>query len=348
MKGQAFLEPRAQAKLDDYVVDLAWSPDSTAIAVAGGEGQVALGSFGGEALALRTIGEHPMGVLAVAWQPRGARSSGDRFATSGQDGALVLWGADGATLRRLRPGVAATEHLAFHPDGGRLASAAGKSVTLWSADGDKLLELPPHDATVAALAWDKPGRDLGVALNGGLMLHRFEAAQPTRRALKWDGAALSIAFSPNGKAVAAGMQDGSVHFWYLATGRDSQMRGYPGRVSQTIWSHNGRYLATAAADATVVWDFGGKGPEGTRPLQLQGHTDRIEAMAFQPAGPHLVTGGRDWRVALWLPGKATQSLDAHLADAEVSAIRWAPDNRHVAVGERQGAVTIYELVQATR
>lgn len=348
MKSRAFLEPRAQAKLDDYVVDVAWSPDSTAIAVAGGEGRVALASFTGDALSLRTVGEHPMGTLAVCWQPRSAQGGGDRFATSGQDGALALWSAAGGSIRRLRPAVAATEHLAFHPDGTRLASAAGRVVTIWSEAGDKLVELPPHDATVAAIAWDRPGRDLGVALKGGLMLHRFDAAQPTRRPLKWEGAALSVAFSPNGKAVACGMQDGSVHFWYLATGRDSQMRGYPGRVSQTIWSHDGRYLATAAADAVVVWDFGGRGPEGTRPLQLRSHTDRIEAMAFQPAGPYLVTGGRDWRVSLWRPGKTTQSLDAHLSDAEVSTIRWAPDNRHVAVGERQGTLTVYELVQTLR
>lgn len=346
---QAFLEPRARFKLDDYVVDVAWSPDSSALALIGGEGRIARADFDGHALAARTVGEHMMGGLAVAWQPRSAKSAGDRFVTCGQDGALIFWnGADGQALKRLRPGVAATEHLAFAPDGQRLASAAGRLVTLWSADGDKLHELPPHAGSVAALAWDKPGRDLAAAVNGGLVMHRLDGPQPTRRLFKWDGAALTVAFSPNGKAVASGMQDGSVHFWYLATGRDSQMRGYPGRVTQVVWNHQGRYLATGAGEAVVIWDFGGKGPEGTRPLQLRGHTDRIEALAFQPAGPYLVSGGRDWRVSLWLPGKATQPLDAHLADSEVSVIRWAPDNRHVAVGEQQGTLTVYELVQAAR
>lgn len=345
----ALLEPRARVKLDDYIVDVAWSSDSRALAAIGGEGRVALAQFTGESLTARTLGEHAMGALAVSWQPRSASAPGDRFATSGQDGALVLWSAaDGSELRRWRPAIAATEHVAFRPDGTSLASATGRTVTLWSATGEKLHELPAAPATVAALAWDKPGRDLAAAVNGGLVMHRFEGPQPTRRLLKWDGAALTVAFSPNGRAVAAGMQDGSVHFWYLATGRDSQMRGYPGRVTQVVWSHNGRYLATAAADTVVVWDFGGKGPEGTRPLQLRGHTDRIETMAFQPAGPYLLTGGRDWRVSLWLPGKATAALDAHLAGAAISAIRWAPDNRHVAVGECEGRLTIYELVAVGR
>lgn len=345
----AFLEPRARLQLDDYLVDLAWSPDSTAVAAIGGEGRVALAQFADGSLAARTLGEHAMGALALSWQPRGAGGSGDRFATSGQDGAVLLWNAvDGSLLQRLRPAMAATEHVAFAPDGGRFATAAGRGITIWAADGSKLHELPAAPSTVAALAWDKPGRDLAAAVNGGLVIHRLDGPQPTRRLLKWEGAALTVAFSPNGKAIASGMQDGSVHFWYLATSRDSQMRGYPGRVTQVIWSHNGRWLATGAGETIVIWDFGGKGPEGSKPLQLRGHTDRVETLAFQPAGPYLVSGGRDWRVSLWLPGKATQALDAHLADAEVSAIRWAPDNRHVAVGESKGMLTIYELVQAAR
>jgi len=34
----AILEPRGEIKLDDYVVDITWSPDSLHLAVAGGEG----------------------------------------------------------------------------------------------------------------------------------------------------------------------------------------------------------------------------------------------------------------------------------------------------------------------
>ena len=37
------LEPRAAAAMDDYISDLAWSPTGDSLAVAGGEGKVALG-----------------------------------------------------------------------------------------------------------------------------------------------------------------------------------------------------------------------------------------------------------------------------------------------------------------
>lgn len=336
----AMLEPRASAALDDYVLDLAWSPDSRKLAIAGGEGRIMLVEFEQQRLAVRKIGEHLMGALAIAWSPKAMQ-----FASSGQDAALVIWdGGDGAVRRRLRPGTASTSQLAYSPNGAQIAAAAGKVVSLWSSDGEPIHSFAPHASSVAALAWDKPGRDLGAALNGAIAVHRIEPPNYTTRFYKWPASAQTVAFSPNGKVVASGMQDGAVHFWYLGSAKDSQMRGYPGKVTQTVWSHNSRYLATGAGNEIVCWDFGGKGPEGSKPRQLSGHTDRVEALAFQPGGPHLVSGGRDWRLSLWLPGKHTQALDAHLMDAEVSVIRWAPDGRHVAVGERGGKLSVVELV----
>ena len=78
------------------------------------------------------------------------------------------------------------------------------------------------------------------------------------------------------------MQDGSVQLWYVASGTQSQMQGYEAKVSATEWSGNGRYLATAAGSSLVVWDFSGKGPEGSRPIELRSHSERISALACRP------------------------------------------------------------------
>src|SRR5688572_22382087 len=80
------LEPVASAQLDDYVADCAWGPDSATFAIAGGEGKVALARLADGALGVETIGEHMLGTLAVAWQPRA-----NVCATSGQDGAIAIW-----------------------------------------------------------------------------------------------------------------------------------------------------------------------------------------------------------------------------------------------------------------
>ncbi|MEN9526068.1 MAG: hypothetical protein RLY56_19 [Pseudomonadota bacterium] len=337
----ALLEPRGTAVLDDYIVDIAWAADGSRLAVAGGEGKVCRIENSSDALSVSEVGQHGLGALAVAWHPKQAL-----FVSSGQDGELRLYDAiDGKVLARQRPSKSWTTHLTFSPDGSQLASAAGKQISLWNSQLESQHALPSLEATVAALGFDKSGRDLAAAINGGVVVHRLEGPRYPVRHYRWAAPCITVNFSGNGKFLAAGTQDGSVHFWYLATGRDSQMRGYPGKVDQLGWSGDSRYLATAAGDRVVVWDFGGKGPEGSSPQQLAGHTDRIECLAYQPRGNFLATAGLDWRLSLWLPGKFPAAIDAHLTDSEPSCLRWSPDGRFLALGERKGKLSIFELVR---
>jgi WD40 repeat protein len=334
------LEPRATAPFDDYVVDLVWSPDGSRVAVAGGEGKVGLATADGGALSLMVIGEHLMGTLALAWQPHGKR-----FVTAGQDGAVALWDAEQAgELKRWKPAPGATQSLAYAPRGDLLATATGKTVMLWSADGDKVHAFAPAASTAVALAFDRPGTDLGVGLNGEIAVHRIENARYETRRYKWPAASLTVNFSGNGRFLASGMADGTLHFWNRSTGKDSQMRGYDGRVQLVGWSDNSRYLASCTGNDMVLWDFSGRGPEGTRPLVLSGHTDRVDGFAWQPGGEHLASGGRDWRLALWRPGKAREPVDVQMTDGEISALRWSPDGRRLAVGEKQGRITVFDMV----
>jgi len=334
------LEPRAAAQLDDYVVDLAWSPDGRQLAIVGGEGKVALADATAEAFALAVIGEHMLGTLALAWQPHARR-----FATAGQDGAVALWDAAGAReFMRWKPAISATQALAYSPGGELLATAAGKSVTLWTAEGDKVHAFAPAASTAVSLAFDKPGMDIGVALNGEIAVHRIEKSRYETRRYKWPAACLTVSFSGDGRFLASGMADGSLHFWNRSTGKDSQMRGYDGKVQLVAWSDNSKYLASCTGNEMVLWDFSGRGPEGSKPVVLNGHTDRVDGFAWQPGGEHLVSGGRDWRLVLWRPGKAREPIDVQMGDGEISALRWSPDGKRVAVGEKQGRVSIYEMV----
>ena len=333
------LEARAVAQLDDYVVDLAWSPDGRQLALAGGEGKVALADVDGK-FTVATLGEHLLGTLALAWQPHAKR-----FATAGQDGTVALWdAAEARQHKRWKPGVGATQALAWSPVGDVLATATGKSVTLWSAEGDKIHAFAPAASTAVALAFDRPGTDLGVALNGELAVHRIEKSRHETRRYKWPAACLTVNFSGNGRFLASGMADGTLHFWNRSSGKDSQMRGYDGKVQLVAWSDNSKYLASCTGNEMVLWDFTGKGPEGSKPVVLSGHTERVDTFAWQSGGEHFVSGGRDWRLVLWRPGRAREPIDVQMADGEISAIRWSPDGKRVAVGEKQGRVSLFEVI----
>src|SRR4029078_5677114 len=118
----------------------------------------------------------------------------------------------------------------------------GKSVVLWPPAGEKIHAFAPAATSAAALAFDRPGTDLGVALNGELAVHRIEKARYETRRYKWSAACLTVNFSGNGRFLASGMADGTLHFWNRSSGKDSQMRGYEGKVQLGGLRCDSRYL----------------------------------------------------------------------------------------------------------
>jgi WD40 repeat protein len=66
-----------------------------------------------------------------------------------------------------------------------------------------------------------------------------------------------VAFSPDGKTLASGDQEGTVRVWVLATRHQisAPLTGNAGPVLSVAFSRDGKTLASAGADHTVrLWD----------------------------------------------------------------------------------------------
>lgn len=332
------LDPVWAKDLGDYPAGLTWLRDRASLAVANGGGEIVLVEAADGTIT--SLGAHAHGAIAVA-----ARADGAVFVSAGQDGTIGWWDArEMREIRRGEGGAGWIEHVAFQPGGRLLASAAGKRLRLWSADGELLHEYPAQPSAIAAIAWAPNGARIATGGFGGVWLHDVEGKSRETTALPWKGAVLTLAWSPNGKVIAGGMQEGAVHFWRLSGGH-SQMQGYPGKVRETRWSANSRHLATGAGASIVIWDFSGKGPEGTKPIQLEGHTDRVTVLAYQATGGHLASGGMDWRLSLWRPAQRALAVDAHLLGAPPCALAWSPDGARLAVASEDGELGLYALAR---
>lgn len=336
------LVPRWSATLEDHVIALAWSPDGRWLAAAAITGPIGLFDGASGQLLVQFPG-HTMGTTALAWHP-----SQPLLASTGQDGKVRLWDATSGLERMAVPaGAAWGERVAWSPAGDYLANAAGRVIRLWTSDGQIVREWADHSSTVADIQWEPGGQKLAAATYGGVTLWSPERTTPVRR-YEWKGSTLVLAWSPDGSVIATGDQDATVHFWYVASGKDLQMWGYETKVLELSWHPGGRYLATGGGSIPCVWDCAGpRGPEGSRPVQLRAHAAPVRALSYQHAGSLLATGGSEGGVALWQPDKTDTLLSGASGATGVSQLRWSPDDQYLAVGRESGMVELLALDVAT-
>jgi WD40 repeat protein/serine/threonine protein kinase len=162
-----------------------------------------------------------------------------------------------------------------------------------------------------------------------------------------------LAFSPDGKTLAAGSRDAAVRVWDVATGRPQGLFKEKG-----VWAQN---MAFAADGKTLValalgkqgspilksWDLVRR--EGNDILDPQ--QKWVRCLALSPNGQLLATGGDDGTIKLWdvrEPGGSWQERAALAGHKDpVYCLAFSPDSRKLASasawGENNGEVKIWDL-----
>ncbi len=207
------------------------------------------------------------------------------------------------------------------------------------------LELPSRGRRVQHLGFD-PIRPRLVVGHGDGTLVFWDLLQGTAAELGWDaqeaqrlpgsgGAVDGLAFSPDGRYLAVGSQDGSVRLLDpLSGGLLATLRGHAGTVRALSFSPDGRRLATAGEDRSLrFWRL----PDGA-PLGVQrGHLDAVLGVLLLDDGERAVSVAADGETLQWdadalptltrlpLPAARTTWLNA----------RFWPDDQHVLV-QRSG------------
>jgi WD40 repeat protein len=335
---QASIKTRWQTTIDDHPIQVGWSPDGKTLAAAGVSGPITL--FDGETGAVRhKLPGHKLDTMAISWH-----KDGGLLASVGQDGKVRLWDTvAGAQTAEMAGGASWVERVAFSPNADLLVSAAGRKLRLWNSNGDLLCAYPDAASTITDIKWRPDGQQFAISAYNGVVLYDPTKPEPLRR-FEWQGSTLTIEWSADGKYIATGDQDSTVHFWITDSGRDLQMWGYETKVLELSWSSNNRYLATGGGTQVVVWDCAGKGPAGSKPLMLAGHEQLIKQLKFQHRGMLLASGGNDGMLGIWQVAKTKPALlSSAMFRNAIAGLAWSPDDRYMAVADESGLVAVAQI-----
>jgi WD40 repeat protein/DNA-binding SARP family transcriptional activator len=268
---------------------LALSPDGTEFAVPTGAATVGVFSTATlRQLSSFTIGSVGAPITALAWSP-----AGGMLAVGAHSGVVQLWNVDGTPSRERSfaglapvPGqVEAIQSVAFSPDG-QLLAASDKS------EGSTIAHRLVSPVAMMAI-WDV---GTGSMVGAPAELGADEGI---------DGSDV-VAFSPNGRLLAASLLTGGVRVLDPADGRVLRTLSDPGDETVSLaFAPDAAVLAAGTVGGTVeLWN-----PDTGKRLAppLLADSSGIADVAFDSSGQRFaITGSQDGTVKVWFTASLEQ------------------------------------------
>ena len=108
----------------------------------------------------------------------------------------------------------------------------------------------------------------------------------------------SIAFSPDGRSLVSGSDDGSVRIWSIRDGSSKEltMTDDANGFYSVVFSPDGRYIA-AGDRKNSLWIWGSRTHKCV--AIWMGHFSCVWCVGFTPDGNGLMSGGEDRKVKYW-------------------------------------------------
>ena len=258
--------------------------------------------------------------------------------------------------------------VAFSPDGRMIATGQGNAIQtrsglrlsgsarLWDVEAGRLQRvLGKRSSDVRAVAVSPDGSTIatgygstipaatGLLSSGGVQIWDSHTGGRERElGGLWDSVT-SIAFSADGRMVAAGLTNSTARVWDLAGGREPTVLGdHADGVTAVAFSPDGRVLATASGawDNTVrLWEIS----SGRELAVIEGHSEGIDSIAFSPDGRVLATASRDDTARLWdaASGRELTVLEEHTTS--VVGVAFSRDGRLLATTSWDNTARLWDV-----
>lgn len=275
---------------------------------------------------------------------------------SSHDGSIYAWRAKQPPY----PAFAAVEidagkvwAMAVSPDGSQIAVGGyqGFFRTLDLKTGRQGSELhATHPATVDCLEYSPDGQFIatGSWRNDTVIVWRADDGAK-QQAFQADGNVRAVAFSPDGKSIAAGCEDKLLIVWNLESGEViHKVNAHAQPVYDVSYSPDGQTIATCSGNWTEakpgqikLW----KADSLEEITRLEGHDVAIRSAVFSPDGSKLASVSEDGVIKVW-DVKTQTEVTTLRNSGGARPLDWSPDGRLLAAGLHDGTTNVWDLNSA--
>lgn len=274
----------------------AMSPDGRLVAFASADKTVRLWDVEDNRDKRRCIG-HTASVWCVAFSP-----DGSYLLSGGKDGTLRLWQVEtGREVSKFEGHDGLVTCLTFAPKG-QLALSGGLDgqVYLWDVKkGERAADFTFGASVkyVYQVAFEANGKRALVSADNQVYVLDAASGKVMQTLVGHTAAATCAVFSPDGKHVLSGGDDGALRLWEAESGKQVRVfRGHERGVRTVIFRADGRYALSGGRDATLrLWDLAGGKEIGA----FRTHVQPIVAAAFRADDRHTLSVSQDAVVRSW-------------------------------------------------
>jgi WD40 repeat protein/serine/threonine protein kinase len=253
-----------------------------------------------------------------------------------------LWGHCRDGSRQTLPGHKyEVTSLAFSADSSTLVTSgwSNPGVRIWDLAAQRHIQLQLFLNTSVALAPD--GKTLAIIGLFGRAVRLWDvSARCEWPSLSHPSCVRGMAFSPHGKLLATGCEDGTIRIWDVATWREIDTPlGHSAPVVQVIFSPDEKILASGSRDSTVrLWDVAARRAIST----LQGHVGGVNSLSFAPDGKTIASAGTDGTVRLWDTVTGRQMKMLRGQRTALRGVAFSPEGKRLATGGGDGTVRVWD------